>query len=122
RGEEARRTLLNDCPEWHQRPLATIRTTEIQHLLERVRDGDDELGLRPRKCRTCCTYASARSSSGAPSHRSARSSCRRCWGSTSHLPMPSGANCLGSKARLLTMRSRHCGRRPTSSAALTVDI
>jgi len=48
RAEEARRTLLNDCGDWHDRPLATIRNTEIQQLLERVRDGDQKRDRKPR--------------------------------------------------------------------------
>jgi hypothetical protein len=36
KAEEARRTLLNHCAEppydWHDRPIATIRPAEIQHL------------------------------------------------------------------------------------------
>jgi integrase len=48
KAKEAYRTLLNDCEDWKVRPLATIRGTEIQHLLDRVRDGDERRGLKPR--------------------------------------------------------------------------
>ena len=45
---EARRILLKDCEDWHQRPVATILDTEIIRRLELVRDGDAELGCKPR--------------------------------------------------------------------------
>jgi hypothetical protein len=45
--EESRRTLLKDCEEWWNRPVATIRNTEIQRLLEHVRDGDEDHKARP---------------------------------------------------------------------------
>jgi integrase len=38
--EAARQVLLNYCEDWHTRPIRTIRNTEIQRLLERIRDGD----------------------------------------------------------------------------------
>jgi integrase len=57
KAEECRRTLLNDCKDWHARPLATIRNTEIQHLLERVRDGDDKRGLKARPYMANLLYA-----------------------------------------------------------------
>jgi integrase len=57
KAEECRRTLLNDCDEWHNRPLATIRNTEIQHLLDRVRDGDEKRGLKARPYMANLLYA-----------------------------------------------------------------
>jgi integrase len=49
KAEECRHTLLNNCEEWHDRPLATIRGTEIQRLLERVCNGDEKRGLKARR-------------------------------------------------------------------------
>jgi integrase len=40
--EEARRVLLKDCAEFKHRPIASIRIDEIETVLERIRDGDDE--------------------------------------------------------------------------------
>ena len=58
--EQARRVLLADCEDWHQRPLATIRNTEIQRLLELVRAGDEGLGLKPRPYLANLLYARMR--------------------------------------------------------------
>jgi hypothetical protein len=55
--EQARQVLLNDCQEFLDRPIATIRNTEIQRLLERVRDGDDKCGLEPRPYLANLLYA-----------------------------------------------------------------
>jgi integrase len=38
--EACRRVLLADTEDWWDRPIATIRHTEIQHRLELIRDGD----------------------------------------------------------------------------------
>jgi integrase len=45
---ETRRTLLKDTAEWEHRAIATITAPEIQRLLERVRDGDPENGIKSR--------------------------------------------------------------------------
>ncbi|MDP2410074.1 MAG: integrase arm-type DNA-binding domain-containing protein [Pseudolabrys sp.] len=46
--DETRRVLLRDCADWHDRPVATIKPTEIQHRLELVRKGDGKkLKARP---------------------------------------------------------------------------
>jgi integrase len=45
---ETQRVLLTDCEPWLRRSVATIKPTEIERLLELVRDGDPEQGLKPR--------------------------------------------------------------------------
>jgi integrase len=55
--EKARQVLVADCEDWLARPIATIRNTEIQRLLERVRDGDSKLGLKPRPYLANLLYA-----------------------------------------------------------------
>jgi integrase len=44
---EVKRMLLKHCPDWHMRSVGTITSPEIQKLLERVRDGDAEKGIKP---------------------------------------------------------------------------
>jgi integrase len=46
--EKTQAVMLNDTKEWHERPIATIRYQEIEHLLWIVRDGDTDQELRPR--------------------------------------------------------------------------
>ena len=46
--DQTRRVLKKDTVTWHTRPVATIRPEEIDALLERVRDGDEDKGLKPR--------------------------------------------------------------------------
>jgi integrase len=46
--QETQRMLLKDCAEWHMRPVATILPTEVQALLNRVRDGNKDEGLKAR--------------------------------------------------------------------------
>ena len=55
--EQARQVLLADCTDWYARPIATIRNTEIQRLLEQVRDGDDKIGRKPRPYLANLLYA-----------------------------------------------------------------
>jgi integrase len=55
--EAARQVLLADCADWLSRPIGTLRNTEIQALLERVRDGDTSLGLKPRPYLANLLYA-----------------------------------------------------------------
>lgn len=57
---EAERVLLKDCEQWWERPIATIRNTEIQRLLELVRDGDEDIGLKPRPYLANLLYARLR--------------------------------------------------------------
>jgi integrase len=45
---ETRNLMLNHCRGWLGRPIATIRSGEIQNLLQLIRDGDGEKGLKPR--------------------------------------------------------------------------
>jgi integrase len=46
---EAHRAILKACGAWHDRPLATIRPDEIQKLLWKIRDGDADKGIRPKR-------------------------------------------------------------------------
>lgn len=45
--EEVRRVILKDCAIFKQRPIASIRPTEIETLLDQIRDGDGERRGRP---------------------------------------------------------------------------
>lgn len=45
---ETKRMLLKDGKEWEHRSIATITAPEIQKLLEQLRDGDKEQGIRGR--------------------------------------------------------------------------
>jgi hypothetical protein len=44
---ETQKVMLNNCAEWHGRPVATIRYQEIEKLLWIIRDGDGNK-LKPR--------------------------------------------------------------------------
>ncbi len=57
--KSAGRVLLADCEDWWTRPVATIRPPEIQKQLELVRDGDEDLGLKPRPYLANLLYATA---------------------------------------------------------------
>src|SRR5262245_13056703 len=57
RAEDCRQVLLNNCKEWWPRPVATIRATEIQRLLELIRDGDEKSGAKPRPYLANLLYA-----------------------------------------------------------------
>ncbi len=46
---ETQAVMLNNCADWHSRPVATIRAKEIGDLLKAVRDGDAEHGVKPRR-------------------------------------------------------------------------
>jgi integrase len=45
---ETQRMLLKECSAWHMRNVATILPSEVQALLNRVRDGDTDERLKPR--------------------------------------------------------------------------
>jgi Arm DNA-binding domain len=45
--EETKKVMLHNCEAWHRRPVATIRFSEIDALLEAMRDGDDDNKPRP---------------------------------------------------------------------------
>ena len=60
RAEDARRVLLVDCEDWWERPIGTIRPTEIQRRLELVRDGDAKGHHRPRPYLANLLYARMR--------------------------------------------------------------
>jgi integrase len=57
---EAKRVLLADCEDWKMRSVATIKPQEIQRLLDLVRDGDKEKGLKPRPYLAVSLYARLR--------------------------------------------------------------
>ena len=46
---ETKTVMRTNCADWLPRPVATIRSTEIEKLLRLVRDGDPENGLKPRR-------------------------------------------------------------------------
>lgn len=45
---KTQRAVLHHTKDWHTRPIATIRIDEIELLLWRVRDGDEDKGIKPR--------------------------------------------------------------------------
>ena len=45
--DETQNVILRATTEWHSRPIATIRYNEVETLLERIRDGDDDHKPRP---------------------------------------------------------------------------
>jgi hypothetical protein len=55
--EAARQVLQINCPQWHNRPIGTLRREEIEALLELVRDGDAKLSLKPRPYLSNLLYA-----------------------------------------------------------------
>ena len=47
---ETEKVMLKSCPEeWHQRPVGTIRSQEVEDLLCLIRDGDAKKGLKRRR-------------------------------------------------------------------------
>jgi integrase len=45
--KETQQVMLKNCAEWERRPVATLRYSEIDALLEGIRDGDDDKKPRP---------------------------------------------------------------------------
>jgi len=46
--EATQAVMLRDTKDWHDRPVATIRYSEVERLLWLIRDGDKDKELKPR--------------------------------------------------------------------------
>jgi len=45
--QQSQSVVFFNCPQWLNRPIATIRSREIEHLLWTIRDGDGDRKARP---------------------------------------------------------------------------
>jgi len=52
--------VLKNSAAWHQRPVATIRASEVEALLWGIRDGDPDKGLKPRPAAATRIFAHLR--------------------------------------------------------------